>query len=99
MVSYPAEEQIYYILEGNGTLLYGDQRVPVKKDDFMYLPVGVKHGMANESDQPVRLLVMGFKIPRGTDVPPTPKLMLANSADVEVADSRRATGRPRNSSC
>ncbi len=81
-VSYPAEEQIYYILEGSGTLLYGDQRVPVKKDDFMYLPVGLKHGMANESGQPVRLLVMGFKIPRATNVAPTPKLMLANSADV-----------------
>ena len=65
MVSYPAEEQIYYILGGNGTLLYEDQKVPVKKDDFMYLPVGVKHGMANTSNQPVRLLVMGFKIPRG----------------------------------
>lgn len=84
MVGYPAEEQIYYILEGNGTLLYGDQRVPVKKDDFMYLPVGLKHGMANQSGQPVRLLVMGFKIPRGTDVPPTPKLMLANSNDVKL---------------
>jgi mannose-6-phosphate isomerase-like protein (cupin superfamily) len=84
MVSYPAEEQIYYILEGNGTLLYADQRVPVKKDDFMYLPVGLKHGIANESGQPVRLLVMGFKIPRGTDVPPTPKLMLANSGDVKL---------------
>ncbi len=83
-VSYPVEEQIYYILEGSGTLLYGDQRVPVKKDDFMYLPVGLKHGMANESGQPVRLLVMGFKIPRGTDVPPTAKLMLANSADVAL---------------
>ena len=82
MVSYPAEEQIYYILEGSGTLLYGDQRVSVKKNDFMYLPVDVSHGMANESAQPVRLLVMGFKIPRGTQVAPTPKLMLANSEDV-----------------
>ena len=43
MVSYPAEEQIYYILDGTGTLLYEEQKVPVKKDDFMYLPVGVRH--------------------------------------------------------
>lgn len=83
-VSYPAEEQIYYVLDGNGILLYGDQRVPVKKDDYMYLPVGLKHGMANESSQPVRLLVMGFKIPRGTAVEPTPQLMLANSNDVPL---------------
>jgi len=84
VVSYPAEEQIYYILGGNGTLLYEDQKVQVKQDDFMYLPVGVKHGMANSSNQPVRLLVMGFKIPSGVTVAPTPKLMLANAADVKL---------------
>jgi mannose-6-phosphate isomerase-like protein (cupin superfamily) len=84
VVSYPAEEQIYYILDGNGTLLYEDQKVPVKKNDFMYLPVGVKHGMANPSSQPVRLLVMGFKIPRGVSVAPTAKLMLANADDVQL---------------
>lgn len=83
-VTYPAEEQIYYILDGNGVLLYGDQRVPVRKDDYMYLPVGLKHGIANESSQPLRLLVMGFKIPPGTTVEPTPNLMLANSNDVPL---------------
>lgn len=82
MVSYPAEEQIYYVLEGTGTLLYEDRKVLVKKDDFMYLPVGVKHGVANTSSQPLRLLVMGFKIPPDVTVAPTPKLMLANAADV-----------------
>ncbi|HUK16433.1 MAG TPA: cupin domain-containing protein [Bryobacteraceae bacterium] len=84
IVSYPAEEQIYFVLDGNGTLLYSDQRVPVKKNDYLYLPVGVKHGMANESHQPVRLLVMGFKIPRGTNVAPTPKLMLAKADNVPL---------------
>ncbi len=84
LVSYPAEEQIYYILEGHGTLLYKDQKVPVKKDDFMYLPPGIGHGMAGESKGSVRLLVMGFKIPRGTNVAPTPKLLLANADDVSL---------------
>lgn len=84
LVSYPAEEQIYFILEGSGTLLYDDQKASVKKDDFMYLPVGLKHGMANASGQPVRLLVMGFKIPSGAKVAPTSKLMLANAADVPL---------------
>lgn len=84
IVSYPAEEQIYYILEGAGTLIYEDQKAPVKKDDFMYLPPGVKHGMANTSAQPVRLLVMGFKIPASAKVTPPSKLMLANAADVSL---------------
>jgi mannose-6-phosphate isomerase-like protein (cupin superfamily) len=83
-VSYPAEEQLYYILDGDGTLLYEEQKVPVKKDDFLYLPVGVKHGMANTSARPVRVMVMGFKIPRATSVAPTPRLMLANAAGVPL---------------
>lgn len=84
LVSYPAEEQIYFILDGSGTLLYDGQKAPVKKDDFMYLPVGVRHGIANASNEPVRLLVMGFKIPSGIKVASTPKLMLANAADVPL---------------
>lgn len=84
MVSYPAEEQIYFVLEGNGTLLYEDQKAPIKKNDFMYLPIGVKHGVANSSTGPVRVLVMGFRIPDPAKVPRTPKLMLANVDDVAL---------------
>ena len=84
VVSYPAEEQIYYILSGNGALIYGDQKAAVKPDDFMYLPPGVKHGIANQASRPLRLLVMGFKIPSGTTVTPPANLMLANAADVNL---------------
>ena len=84
IVSYPAEEQIYFALEGNGVLHYGEQNVPLRKNDYLYLPVGVPHGVANESVRPVRLLVMGFRIPRGTSVAPTPSLMLANADDVAL---------------
>jgi len=84
IVSYTAEEQIYFILSGEGSLVYAGQKVPVKRHDFMYLPVGVKHGVANGSSAPLRLLVMGFKIPSGVKVAPTPRLMLANAADVNA---------------
>jgi mannose-6-phosphate isomerase-like protein (cupin superfamily) len=84
IVSYRSEEQIYFILEGTGVLLYDGQKYPVRRNDFMYLPVDGKHGMANSSNRPVRLLVMGFKIPEGMKVLPTPKLMLANASDVEL---------------
>src|SRR5438067_8090030 len=74
IVSYPAEEQIYFVLSGEGALRYADQNVAVKRHDFVYLPVGVKHGVANSSAVPVRLLVMGFKIPRGVYVAPASQL-------------------------
>jgi mannose-6-phosphate isomerase-like protein (cupin superfamily) len=84
IVSYPAEEQLYFIEEGSATLLYGDEKAPVKKNDFLYLPVGVKHGIANSSNAPVKVIVMGYKIPAEMQVQPTPKLMLASADDVQL---------------
>lgn len=84
VVSYAAEEQIYYILEGDGTLLYDDQKVRVGKDDFMYLPPGCRHGVSNPGAVPLRLIVMGYRIPEGRRPEATPKLLIANAADVPL---------------
>jgi len=83
-VGYPAEEQIYFVLSGSGTLLYGDERVPLHAHDYLYLPTGTNHAIANPSTGPVRVLVMGFRIPTGVHVAPTPRLMLANADDVPL---------------
>lgn len=56
----------------------------MKKNHFMYLPVALKHGMGNTSNAPVRVMVMGFKIPPGTEVPQTSKLMIANADDAKL---------------
>ena len=81
-VTYPAEEQIYIILEGEGVLSYGNAEFPIRKNDFMYLPPGVEHGVANPSRVRCRLIVMGFKIPAGTPFSVPPKLLLANIDEV-----------------
>ncbi|MBL8242267.1 MAG: cupin domain-containing protein [Bryobacterales bacterium] len=80
LVTYPAEEQLYYILSGSGTVICDEVRQPVKPQDFLYLPPGSRHGVT--STEPMKLLVMGFRIPRNAQVPPARKLMTANSADV-----------------
>lgn len=80
-VSYAAEEQVYVIMDGRGTLRYATETAPVKKHDFMYLPATVEHSLANASASPVRAFVMGFKIPPGT--PPPGKLEIANYDDVK----------------
>jgi len=84
LVSYPAEEQIYYVLEGAGIVIYGEKKAPIKTDDFMYLPPGISHGVANSTDKPVRILVMGFKIPRDAKAEPPADLMIANANDVAL---------------
>jgi mannose-6-phosphate isomerase-like protein (cupin superfamily) len=83
VVTYAAEEQMYFVEEGSGTLWYADEKAAIKANDFMYLPAGVKHGIANTSAAPMRVIVMGYKIPAGMEVKPTPKLMLANADDVQ----------------
>lgn len=84
LVGYPKEEQLYYVVEGAGTLHYGGEKHPLKTDDFMYLPVGVEHGVSNYTDSPIRILVMGYRIPEDANVKPTPKLQIANANDVEL---------------
>jgi mannose-6-phosphate isomerase-like protein (cupin superfamily) len=79
-VSYPAEEQVYVIMEGTGTLAYGNDKAPVRKGDFMYLPAGIPHAISNSGDAPLRFFVMGYRIAAGT--PPPPKLEIANLAEV-----------------
>jgi len=82
-VSYAREEQIYFILDGSGTLQYGEERVPVRKNDFMYLSPGIAHAISGSADQPCQVLVMGFRIPAGTTLGPPSKLQSANIDDVK----------------
>lgn len=77
-VSYPREEQIYVFLEGKGILHYSSQTAPVRKDDFTYLPPTVAHTVANTSSGPLRVAVMGFKIPKSVQLAPPSKLRIAN---------------------
>lgn len=81
LVSYPAEEQAYVIMDGQGTLHYGDQTAPVKTHDFMYLPANIKHGISNSSSTPVRLFVMGYRVKPDASAPV--KLDIANIDDIK----------------
>ncbi|UCE54050.1 MAG: cupin domain-containing protein [Desulfobacterales bacterium] len=82
MASYEDIEGVFFILAGSGVLHYGQEKVPIKHNDFVYLPLGVEHGISNQSEKPLRLLVMGFKIPAGVEAPPTPERMMANADNV-----------------
>ncbi len=90
-VTYPAEEQVYVVLEGGGTLVYGDRRAAVKKFDFMYLPPGVRHGIEASRDARCRVMVMGFRVPQGTAVlvPPTPPI-----ANIDEVKKETVSGHP-----
>ncbi|OQY38475.1 MAG: cupin [Candidatus Cloacimonetes bacterium 4572_65] len=54
----------FYILEGTPTILVGDERIKVQKDDIIESPKDIVHSIYNESDADVRVLVM--KLPKPT---------------------------------
>ena len=81
---YEREEEIYFVLEGKGDLQYGPQAYAMRTNDFTYLPPGVKHSMANGSEQALRILVMGFKIPSTISLgPPPAQPKIVNLDDVK----------------
>ena len=71
-VSYGREEEIYFVLSGQGTLEYGTEQHALRKSDFTYLPPGVRRSIANDSSDSLKVLVMGFKIPEKVVLSPPP---------------------------
>ena len=72
-VVYDRQEEIYFVLQGAGTLQFADETHSLRTNDFTYLAPGVKHGVSNNSSQPLRVLVMGFNIPQRIALSGTPQ--------------------------
>ncbi|VBB46284.1 conserved hypothetical protein [uncultured Desulfatiglans sp.] len=50
-------EEIYYILEGEGYMMVGDEGRAVKTGDAIWLPYGVPHSLKNTGDKDCAILV------------------------------------------
>jgi mannose-6-phosphate isomerase-like protein (cupin superfamily) len=62
---HPVEDDAFYILEGEMTFIFDDQRVSATPGTFVLVPPGVRHGFRNEQTRPVRLL--NIHAPAGFD--------------------------------
>lgn len=82
VVSFPREEHIFVVLEGEGSVEYAGTKHPARKHDFFYLPPGVAFGVHGGAAVRIRGIVMGFKIPAGIDLVIPPRLLRANIDDV-----------------
>ena len=84
-VQYVKEEQVYFVLEGQGALRYGGETVAVKPDDFMYLAPGSTHTLSNNSGGPLRVVLMGYHVPPGavSTAGAPGKLQIANASQAE----------------
>jgi mannose-6-phosphate isomerase-like protein (cupin superfamily) len=83
-VEYPAEEQAWVVLSGAGSITYEGEKFPVRKNDFFYLPPKVPHMLSCATAGPCRVVIMGFKIPAGTETRAPKKLDVANIDDVKL---------------
>jgi len=45
--SHKVQEQIYYVLEGEGVLTVGDEEHVMRPHDYVYLPPGIRHSFTN----------------------------------------------------
>jgi mannose-6-phosphate isomerase-like protein (cupin superfamily) len=81
-VLYDREEEIDFVLEGAGALLYGDDPYPLRANDFVYMAPGVRHSLSSNSGQALRVLVMGFKVP-GMIGAPLQQARIINLKDVK----------------
>jgi mannose-6-phosphate isomerase-like protein (cupin superfamily) len=82
IVKYINEEQVIFILEGTGTLHFDKSTIPVSKNDFFYIPPGIKYGLSNPRERALKAIVMGYKIPEGTKLQANKDLKIANTDQV-----------------
>jgi mannose-6-phosphate isomerase-like protein (cupin superfamily) len=67
-VLYERREEIYFILSGAGILHFGDETRLLRRNDFTYLPPGVKHSIENSAAEPLKVVVMTFAVPKSIAV-------------------------------
>ena len=62
---HQAEDDAFYIVEGEMTFRFGDREVKAAPGTFVLVPPGIEHGFRNEQDRPVRML--NIHAPAGFD--------------------------------
>ena len=51
------EEEGFYVLDGEVTLHFGEQRIVATAGMFANMPVGTPHSFSNESNRPAKMLI------------------------------------------
>ena len=85
LVQYLDEDQVYVVLEGTGSVKYGDATVSLKKEDYLYLPSTIPHALSNKSDMLLTVIIMGFRTKGFEKTQPPPQPLKANIEDVATA--------------
>ena len=82
-VTYPRQEELYFVLAGTGLLHYGDESHTLTQNDFAYVDPTVRHSVSNPSNQALRLVVTTVRIPSDTTIAQPGKLAVANLGELK----------------
>ena len=54
---HPVQEEVYYVLEGKGTVWYGEDKkeTPIEPGLAIWIPRGVEHAVRNTGDEQLRI--------------------------------------------
>jgi mannose-6-phosphate isomerase-like protein (cupin superfamily) len=88
---YPAEDQVYVVLEGSGSVKYGNELVPLEKEDYLYIPATIPNVLSNPSDAPLTVVIMAFHT-KGFEKTELPRQPL--KANIEDVPTQTVSGHP-----
>ena len=62
---HQVQEQVYYVTEGEGLLTLDDRKVLMRKDDYVFVPPGVRHSFTNHGTGPLVFFVVTTPVEDG----------------------------------
>lgn len=62
---HQVQEQAYYVLQGEGLLTLDGQPVLMRRDDYVFVPPGVRHAIANQGTGPLVFFVVTTPVEDG----------------------------------
>jgi uncharacterized cupin superfamily protein len=81
MHNHHVNEELFFILEGSGEVRLGDERMPLRKGDFLACPPGdqtLAHQIINTGSEPLRYLSVSTMIfPDICEYPDSQKFLIA----------------------
>src|SRR5437773_7625971 len=79
-----AQEEMFIVLEGNGTLRVADEMLPLKAGDVVFIPAGPEypHQIINTSEAPLKYLsISTMEVPEICEYPDSGKFLAEGSLD------------------
>lgn len=81
--AHMAEEELFYVLRGKGTLLQNEDRIPVRPGDTISFPAGtgISHAFVADQEEDLEYLAFGERNPNDVCVYPRSGKILIRSLD------------------